>query len=153
MYRFQAENRHTNTNSDSNNGLIFSADALVPYETKTSMSKPTKNVNMLANHTGTNLKRLKKEQQSFKGSCFKYLTDNNHLSTDCKSSKMCGFCGKIDVHHRSFSKKLINESAHLTEKVDCMDSAKYASVELGLVSCHETVLMQTALTAVKRNKN
>ena len=42
VHRFQAENRHTNTNSDSNNGLIFSADALVPYETKTSVSQPHK---------------------------------------------------------------------------------------------------------------
>ena len=112
----------------------------------------TRNVDMLANHTGTNLKQLKKGQQNFKGSCFKYLTDNSHLSTDCKSSKICGYCGKIDIHHISLSRKLINESAHLTEKVDCMDSAKYTSIELGLVSCRETVLIQTALAEVKWKK-
>ena len=42
VYRFQAENRHTYTNSDSNNGLIFSSDARVPYETKMSVSQPHK---------------------------------------------------------------------------------------------------------------
>ena len=63
------------------------------------------------------------------------------------------YCGKVNAHHRSlciikFSKKSGSESARLTEEVENM-----VSEEPGLLSCHETVLMQTALTEVKGKEN
>ena len=39
-----------------------------------------------------------------------------------------------------FSKKWVNESAHLTEEVENTDSVQYV-LEPGLLSCHETILM------------
>ncbi|KAH3856284.1 hypothetical protein DPMN_098869 [Dreissena polymorpha] len=99
-------------------------------------------------------KTAEERKRRIKGSCFRCLKDN-HLANECKSSKICVYCRAKDVHHRSlcdkkFSKsvKKENESAHISQEVEETDGA---CDESGLLSCDETVFMQTATAKVTGN--
>ncbi len=97
-------------------------------------------------------KTIEDRKRQLKRSCFKCLK-SNHMANDCKSSKVCVYCGKENVHHRSlcekkFPKNSGSESVHLSDEVN---NTKSVTEEVGLLSYNETVLMQTALTEIKGN--
>lgn len=98
-------------------------------------------------------KTVDERKKKIKGSCFRCLKDS-HIAPECKSSKVCVYCGVKDVHHRSlcdkrYSKSVKKENVHLTQEVE----SESACEEVGLLSCAESVLMQTASTEVTGKKS
>jgi hypothetical protein len=99
-------------------------------------------------------KSIDDRKRRLKSGCFKCLKDS-HKTNECKSSKLCVYCGKVNVHHRSlcdkkFSKHFQKESVHLSEEILKEENP---SEEAGLLSLNETVLMQTVLTDVRGAKS
>ncbi|XP_060608440.1 uncharacterized protein LOC132760479 [Ruditapes philippinarum] len=110
-------------------------------------------------------KTIGERKAQIKGCCYKCLKEG-HMSPDCKSIRVCVYCNKSNVHHRSlcpekFRKASLQESAYLLEEVACVseDRAKpkeilrnstddKACIESALLSSNEIVMMQTSRTEI-----
>ncbi|XP_060570667.1 uncharacterized protein LOC132728956 [Ruditapes philippinarum] len=110
-------------------------------------------------------KTIDERKAQIKGCCYKCLREG-HMSPDCKSIRVCVYCNKSNVHHRSlcpekFRKASLQESVNLLEEVACVseDRAKpkeilrnstddKACIESALLSSNEIVMMQTSRTEI-----
>ena len=75
---------------------------------------------------------------------------------ELQNGKACVHCGEVNTHHRSLCPKKFKSSvtsAHLTKEI--LENRKYSvcSEENVLVSSGEMVLMQTAKTEIKGQRN
>ena len=94
-------------------------------------------------------------KKQLKDSCYKCLKVG-HMSKDCKKGKACVHCGEVNTHHRSLCPKKFKSSvtsAHLTEEIQENRKDSVCSEENVLVSSGEMVLMQTAKTEIKGQRN
>jgi hypothetical protein len=84
------------------------------------------------------------------GSCLKCLK-LGHNSAECKGKKNCVYCGGFNVHHRSLCPKKFRLGEFCVVNPEITDSLNNNELheESALVSCDESVLMQTARTEVK----
>ena len=120
---------------------------------------------------------IEARKQKIRGSCFICLKQE-HRTNECTLRKNCFYCGQVNSHHRSLCPQkfghLRKESAHLVEELsvqkevgtskdemvtssnkDGIFTSSYTVQEDGgstenvLISSGETVLMQTAKTAIR----
>ena len=94
-------------------------------------------------------------KRQLKDSCYKCLKVG-HMSKDCKKGKACVHCGEVNTHHRSLCPKKFKSSvtsAHLTEEIQENRKDSVCSEENVLVTSGEMVLMQTAKTEIKGQRN
>ena len=95
------------------------------------------------------------KKRQLKDSCYKCLKAG-HISKDCKKGKACVHCGEVNTHHRSLCPKKFKScvtSAHLTEEIQENRKDSVCSEENVLLSSGEMVLMQTAKTEIKGQRN
>ncbi|XP_053388626.1 uncharacterized protein LOC128551737 [Mercenaria mercenaria] len=107
-------------------------------------------------------KTIDERKKRLKGCCYKCLKDN-HRAKDCKSTRVCTYCKKVNVHHRSLCDKRFqinqnHESANLSNEVENVENTEsenktLENEETGLLSYNENVLMQTAFTEIKNARN
>ena len=100
-------------------------------------------------------RNVEERKKQLKDSCYKCLKVG-HMSKDCKKVKACVHCGDVNTHHRSLCPKKFKSSvtsAHLTEEIQENRKDSDASQENVLVSSEEMVLMQTAKTEIKGQRN
>ncbi|XP_053406660.1 uncharacterized protein LOC128559357 [Mercenaria mercenaria] len=57
---------------------------------------------------------IEDRKKRIKGSCYRCLKEG-HISSQCKSSKTCVYCGQVDVHHRSLCEKKFKEKKNKEE--------------------------------------
>ena len=91
-------------------------------------------------------KTIEDRKRKLHGSCFKCLKEG-HAANECKTKKVCVYCGEMDRHHRSLCTKKFSwktTSVHLTEEIS-EQSAQESHV---LISSDEMVLMQTAKAVI-----
>ncbi|MCG8044652.1 MAG: DUF1759 domain-containing protein [Candidatus Thiodiazotropha endolucinida] len=91
---------------------------------------------------------INERKDRIKGSCFKCL-NGGHSFKECKTNKVCVYCGEMNVHHRSLCPKKFQYKQSVTHLVNEIENADEVNEENGLMSLSEMVLMQTALTEVK----
>ncbi|XP_045176576.2 uncharacterized protein LOC123537084 [Mercenaria mercenaria] len=101
-------------------------------------------------------KTLEERKRKIKGSCYRCLKEG-HMSSECKSSKACVYCGEVNVHHRSLCDKRFAGKRKVEGVHFCSDDAIQSNSETecttgeesGLLSYNESVLTQTATSEVK----
>lgn len=144
----------------SQNKGIYSAGVFVATEKKA--SQPSKRCRYCEmSHWSDEchkFKTVEERKKELKGSCYRCLK-GNHLAKDCKSSKECVYCGVKNVHHRSLCNKRFQKAAvkdketvHLSQEAFDEDTKQDTTQdEVSLLSCDETVFVQTALAEISGN--
>jgi hypothetical protein len=93
-------------------------------------------------------KTISERKNHIKGSCFKCLKEG-HLFKDCKTNKVCVYCGELNIHHRSLCPKKFGFKSTVTSLSTEINESGSQRQENGLLTMNEMVLMQTALTEIK----
>ena len=97
---------------------------------------------------------LEDRKKQIKGCCYRCLK-KGHMAGDCKSNKVCVYCGEYNKHQRSlcprkFKSKLAVEATSVTlPEEEICEKVSASSNENAMVSVGESVFMQTATTEVK----
>ena len=100
-------------------------------------------------------RNVEERKKQLRDSCYKCLKVG-HMSKDCKKVKACVYCGDVNTHHRRLCPKKFKSSVtsvHLTEEIQENRKDSDSSQENVLVSSEEMVLMQTAKTEIKGQRN
>ncbi|XP_053382198.1 uncharacterized protein LOC128549498 [Mercenaria mercenaria] len=94
-------------------------------------------------------KTIHERKSRIQNCCFKWLK-SGHSFTDCKTNKVCVYCGKANVHHCSLCPTRFSVRPTMTNTVnEITTQQEETEPEKGLMSVNEIVLMQTVLTEVK----
>ncbi|XP_060552386.1 uncharacterized protein LOC132713726 [Ruditapes philippinarum] len=108
-------------------------------------------------------KTIEERKSKLKGCCFRCLREG-HTSSDCRSSRICVYCDKSNVHHRSLCPKkfkgAVRRETAIVSKETIQDNIEtnipkpdYITEENAMISSGEMVLMQTARTEILNSHN